>query len=91
MSLKIDKVKNFKITELPDTPGVFYFDFVDRSNQLTRIEVALDMGIYDPDKIIHIGRDWSNLIKCKPGLDIADAFKKLNNHYDRHQPGQVFK
>ena len=90
MVLRLDKIKNFKITELPDTPGSFYFDFVDRNNQLTRLLVELDMGIYDPDKIIHIGRDWANLIKKKPGLDVADAFKKINYPYDQHQPGKAF-
>ena len=63
---KLERIKNFKITPLPDTPGVFYFDFVDRNNQLTRILVELDMSIFDPDKIVHIGKDWSNLLKRKP-------------------------
>jgi hypothetical protein len=89
--LIVQRVKNFTITELPGTPGAFYFDFVDKNNELTRILVELDMGIYDPDKIVHIGKDWSNLIKKKPGLDVADAFKRLNKPYDLHQPGQTFK
>ena len=88
MPLKIEQVKTFKIAEIPDTPGVFYFDFINKNNDLTRIVVEVDPNAYDPDKVVHIGVDWSNLLKKKPGLDLADAFKKIRYPYDRYPPGK---
>lgn len=88
MAMKIERVKTFSITAIPESPGSFYFDFVDKNNGLTRVIVEIDPSLYDPDKIIHMGKDWSNLIKAKKGVDLADAFKRLHTPHDKHSPGR---
>lgn len=86
--LKIDSVKNFQISTTQEK-GVYFFDFVDINDELTRLCVILDTRFLDILSENTIGKDYNILIKKKYGLDISDAFKRISRLEELHQDGWV--
>lgn len=86
MGLKIENVKNFKITEIPENPECVFFDFVDTNNQLTRIEVHLKTRRPVAEEALVMDDRWTKLVRSRD-LHLADTFKRLVQYPELH-PGK---
>ena len=83
MGLKLEGIVDFRMTPVEGKKGNdhYFFDFVDKNGQLTRLEVSFKKG-YSPFKDDNMNTKW---LKERQVLSLSKAFRDLSRPNELHK------